>query len=264
MEFDSNVCFSMSHQDIFPYAVNSHNHNCFEIVYYVHGEGVSKINGVPYAYKPHTFCIIPPGTPHEEWAITPTELFYIGFDYDNQLGELPICLIKDEDESIWESMQLIRSEMGQREPLYEELLRLLQKSLVIRLRRAVMDTDMLKAKNSKQYLEYAINFITSNYSKVIDLVALANSIGYSYDHFRHLFKDIYGVPPKQFILNTRINQAKDILLTTSQSVAVISTLCGFHSCSQFIAIFKKSVGVTPQQYRKEENRYIEWIHQADS
>ena len=102
-----------------------------------------------------------------------------------------------------------------------------------------------------------VNYILNNYSKEIDLQALAQSIGYSYHHFRHVFKEVYSFSPKQFIIKTRMNAAKNLLSTTDYKVETISELCGYRSVSQFIDTFSREVSVTPLKFRKEWGKYPE-------
>ena len=107
--FDANLCFSMSHQDLVDYHVDNHTHDCYEIVYYIDGTGVTKINGEEYEYSNHTFCIIPPNTLHSEWTTSEVNLLYIGFNYDGQLGRLSSGLFQyDEDNTIYAMMVKIQ------------------------------------------------------------------------------------------------------------------------------------------------------------
>ena len=52
-------------------------------------------------------------------------------------------------------------------------------------------------------------------------------------------------------LNEAVDEAKKLLRTTDRSVSDIAVDCGFESFSYFSTVFKKVVGITPVQYRKE-------------
>lgn len=54
-----------------------------------------------------------------------------------------------------------------------------------------------------------------------------------------------------FLTQCRIEEAKRLLRTTDQSVSDIAVESGFESFSYFSTVFKKVVGMTPVQYRKE-------------
>lgn len=73
--------------------------------------------------------------------------------------------------------------------------------------------------------------------------------GYSYHHFRHLFKAKTGLAPFEYIIEKRIEAAKNLLSNTNKSITYISENCGFSSCSQFSMLFKKHCGLSPKQFR---------------
>ena len=121
--FDSNICFSMRQQNLNNYYAANHFHECYELVYYIRGTGISTIGGIPFTYSDNSFCIIPPNTHHSEQTHTETDLMYIGFQYNNSLGELPITMIDDSKKlSIFHPMNNILQEMSDREANYTLML----------------------------------------------------------------------------------------------------------------------------------------------
>lgn len=255
--FDANLCFSMSHHDINDYQVDNHTHDCYEIVYYIRGTGVSKIQDVEYTYSDHTFCIIPPNMTHAEWTTSEVDLMYIGFNYDDNLGVLPSGLLKDDDEgTIYNLLIRIQQELRDQKLHYDLQLSLLQRELVVNLLRRV-DGDSIVSKSSRESMGYVMNFINSNFATPISLENLAESVGYSYHHFRHIFKDSYGISPKQYILNVRMNHAKLLLQQKKLSVRQVSQMCGFKSDSQFVAAFRKHTGLSPLSYKHATDNFEE-------
>ncbi len=96
----------------------------------------------------------------------------------------------------------------------------------------------------------AISYIRSNIGmliKVTDLASLANT---SKDHFIRLFSREMGETPVNFIIRQKMESAEMMLITTDMPVKSIAQALGFDDASYFNRIFKKYVGVTPQQYRK--------------
>ena len=255
--FKANLCFSMGHHDIVDYHVDNHTHDCYEIVYYIRGKGVSKIEDCEYEYSDHTFCIIPPDVTHSEWTTSDVDLIYIGFNYDDKLGVLPRGLLKDDDErTIYELLIKMQRELRDQKLHYDLQLSFLQKELIVNLLRWV-DKDSIVPKRSRDSMNYVMNFINSNFSTPICLENLADSVGYSYHHFRHIFKDSYGISPKQYILNVRMNHAKLLLQQRNLSVREVAQMCGFKSDSQFIAAFKQHTGLSPLSYKRAIDNFEE-------
>ena len=103
----------------------------------------------------------------------------------------------------------------------------------------------------KSKLDCATAYITQHIDdSFIDLNVLAQRCGVSKDYFRHLFKQIYGVSPTQYIANQKIVSIKDKLLTSNKSIKEISFLCGFYDENYFSRFFKKHTGLTPNEFRK--------------
>ena len=98
---------------------------------------------------------------------------------------------------------------------------------------------------------YIFTFLDENFSQDICLDTLAELSGYSADHLRHLFKRKAGISPKQYIIQKRIEHAKLLLATGDTSISHVAQSCGMPDGTQFTLLFKKYVGVTPSQFRRE-------------
>jgi len=84
----------------------------------------------------------------------------------------------------------------------------------------------------------------------IDLEALAQSLNMSYSGFRAAFRKATGFSPRQYHLQIRINEAKELLANTSLSAGEIAAHVGFSSPYYFSRIFSKKVGASPTAYRR--------------
>lgn len=65
------------------------------------------------------------------------------------------------------------------------------------------------------------------------------------------FRAATGFSPWQFVLLQRIERGKRLLATTKLAVTEVASDCGFSSSQHFATVFKKRVGVTPSNYRRE-------------
>ena len=80
--------------------------------------------------------------------------------------------------------------------------------------------------------------------------ALAQAVCMSYSKFRKIFKEYTGFAPSQYIQETRINMAKEMLTNTSMSIKEISFELGYENKDYFFTVFKKMTGMTPVGYRE--------------
>ena len=70
-------------------------------------------------------------------------------------------------------------------------------------------------------------------------------------HFCRLFSKSTGISPHQYLIKSRIERAKELLLQKHQSVADVALQVGFTSQSNFTRHFKKLVGATPRKFSSQ-------------
>ncbi|MDD2798802.1 MAG: helix-turn-helix domain-containing protein [Bacteroidales bacterium] len=78
---------------------------------------------------------------------------------------------------------------------------------------------------------------------------IAKRMNISYSGFRRAFKEYTGSSPSQYMLELKLNEAKLMLSTTTQSVKQISYSLNFDNPDYFAIFFKKRTGFTPIEYR---------------
>lgn len=98
-------------------------------------------------------------------------------------------------------------------------------------------------------------FINGNYYNDISIDSIAQSLNYSRNYLYTLFKNNYGTSPQAYLLNLRIQKAKE-LLTNEQNLSIneIAHAIGYKDPLYFSRVFHKKTGVTPLEYKK--NNYI--------
>lgn len=100
------------------------------------------------------------------------------------------------------------------------------------------------------FITKAIIYINENLSEQITLEDICNSVHMSKYYFCHSFKSVMGMTVMEYVLNTRLTAAKNLLINRQLSISEISDTCGFSSSSYFCQAFKNATGVTPNKYRK--------------
>ena len=97
----------------------------------------------------------------------------------------------------------------------------------------------------------AKNIIAYNYNNHLEIESLAQKVFLSPAYFSRLFKEKTGVSPKQYIVQTRLEKAKELLRLTKYSIKNISLTVGFKDPLYFSRLFTKYEKSTPMQYRKQ-------------
>ena len=96
----------------------------------------------------------------------------------------------------------------------------------------------------------AVAYISEHFRYPLSLNDLAQHAAVSPFYFTRVFRQETGYTPHQYIINTRIANAKFLLRTTEDSVKDIAIQTGWNSESTFCSAFRKSTGLTPSVYRK--------------
>ncbi|MCF0132459.1 MAG: AraC family transcriptional regulator [Blautia sp.] len=95
-------------------------------------------------------------------------------------------------------------------------------------------------------------FMENHYDSAITLTEFSKRFGYSKEYLCACFKKSMNQTIMQYLQKIRISRARIFLLQYPEKpVCEIAAMCGFESPSYFGYIFKKEMGITPEQYRKE-------------
>jgi YesN/AraC family two-component response regulator len=99
-------------------------------------------------------------------------------------------------------------------------------------------------------LKSTIAYIKEHLHHNINLELLSGSMGMTPAYFCRFFHKEIGCSPYQYIIQQRIEKAKELLLKQRQlSINDIAMQCGFTSHSQLDRHFRKIMGITPKEYR---------------
>lgn len=93
-------------------------------------------------------------------------------------------------------------------------------------------------------------YIRANYAAPVSSADLCRLLRISEAHMRMLFRRMTGMSPHQYLLHTRMDKAKELLLTTELSLQEVAEKVGFEGASYFISMFHRREGVTPAVFRR--------------
>ena len=80
---------------------------------------------------------------------------------------------------------------------------------------------------------------------------VAEMLGVGYSWFRQTFKRITGISPAHYIARLLTSRAKEMLIAENQTITETAYALGFESVGQFSTLFRKIEGITPSQFREE-------------
>ncbi len=96
-----------------------------------------------------------------------------------------------------------------------------------------------------------LDYIYSHIHYRITLDELAEYLNLSPSYLSKLFKKEVGIAISTYILNLKIEKAKNLLQYSEYTISDIANYLAFSSQSHFIQVFQKKIGITPHKYRSQ-------------
>ena len=103
---------------------------------------------------------------------------------------------------------------------------------------------------SADKIQQAAKYISEHYHEWVTLEDAAKSVHMEKTYFSKRFKALIGTGFSEYLTLTRIRAAKELLAKTEYSVGEVSDACGFTGSNYFGDVFRRYVGISPTQYRK--------------
>jgi AraC family transcriptional activator of pobA len=227
-----------------------HSHPCTELVFNYGCSGVLYHNDEEMEYSGGTFFTYQPGGFHYVKNKTPGKQVCLGIS-GSHAEQIPIGVFKI-NPSIEALVNRIKDENGSGKLYTSEYLDLLAGQLSLELLRV---TQVCTEHNSlSYYAQSARAYLDANFEKKVSLTDLAENLSISPDYLRQIFREAFGMPPLNYLIEKRLAYACHLLWGSDFSLAKIAIKCGVGSQYYFSRLFKNKKGLSPLAYRKKYRR----------
>ena len=242
--------------------VNPTGRNDYYFLYLKKGELNITINNTIYHINDGTLLIIPPHCPYSYQHIETKELVYYWIHFTGgtvkeilnalTLNQLPLVLSKPEISSSIDYQMTKMFDIYTKKGKYRdyELSHCLDAIFIETAKRSI-ESSSPQAKLSK-----SIKYITNNYTTDISVPDLAEMESLSVSRYMTLFKESMHTSPYQYIIKLRLTAACEMLSNSDLSITGISEILGFQSIYFFSKLFKKHIGMSPAEYKKNNASYM--------
>jgi AraC family transcriptional regulator len=99
-------------------------------------------------------------------------------------------------------------------------------------------------------LERVIDYMKANLTQELSILDLATLTNMSESHFSRSFKQSVGIAPYQYLIQQRVERAKQLLKQQVISISDIALDCGFANQTHLTKVFRQITGMTPKAYQK--------------
>lgn len=249
-------------------------HDYLEIAYISRGRGICEIASRRTSLLPGDLVLVGPHDVHTFWsdyrdpvcflaiyflpeAVCPAgqdpfdrgfiELFYQGSQTRRHFHQTDLG-----DDSIAKLIMEIYT-IGQEKPFFY---RHLQKALLLQLLstlRSTLYADSLELRDTHHALDRLkplLNQVNAQCWEPVSIDEAAARVDCSRYYFCRLFKKVLGMSFVEYLHRTRIDHAKDLLLSSDHAVSYIAGEVGFENVSHFNKVFREFTGITPSTFRR--------------
>lgn len=137
----------------------------------------------------------------------------------------------------------------------ELMMQLLAMELLVTLARGLREEweESLRVRTGKarELVRIARDFIVENHDRDISVAEAAGYVFLSQGYFTRAFRDETGLSPMTFLMQVRVEHACKLLEQKDIKVSGVADQVGFSSPQRFNAAFRKHIGMTPMEYRRQ-------------
>jgi AraC family transcriptional regulator len=225
---------------------------------------VAQARFVPYSFSPGTIRLYPAGAIGACRPVTDTTMILCALDpklvaeVGEELGASsteefhPIANLRDR--SLEGIVTLLAAEANSGGASGKLFVEHLASALAVRFRQLSGGLQGHKPSQSvkmpTRILQRVLDRMRADFATNLDLHTIAAESGYSRTHFLRIFRASTGYSPHDWLTHLRIEEAKTRLQKQSYSLINIALDCGFSSHGHFSNTFRRIVGVTPREYRR--------------
>lgn len=219
------------------------SHNANELILIFRGKGEVVYKDRKVNYGPNTLMVFNAFDKRTQRTTELTEYMCIRYLDSSKQFPIQTGVYACEDKSLHRLFTELRREYASKERSYFEYCNLIIQQVLITITR--METTM----SNHQDIYSIIQAIDESKGYIKSIKEMAEESAYSYDHFRHKFKQITGQSPTDYIMNKRIEYACQLLSEGTYTCTEVSSLSGFSTPAQSSSIFKKKMGISPKHIK---------------
>lgn len=230
----------------------------YQLIYVSHGTAYFTVDGTEYEAKEGCLFFFRPHEPQKYHYLcsTHTQAYWIhftgadiaevldGFEFPPVM-ELSSCFY-EELETLYKKIMV---ELQLRREGFIPMTTLLFRQLLLLIHRNQKELAGNRTSGNDLILS-VMEYMHAHYRERITVEVLAGQCNLSPYRFIHNFKQFTGKSPIDYLIQIRINKAKELLIDSHLPVSEIAEITGYENPLYFSRLFHKNTGVPPTAYRR--------------
>lgn len=238
-----------------------HSHYFTEFFYVLKGRGMFIVEENEFHVEENDFIIVNPGVSHTEKNANDLNFEYIvvgvdgisfNFNSEDAHDDYSLFHYKKDKDFIDFCLNALLAEMEKDSQFRPTVCQnLLELTIVNIIRKANYNLSVESVQSVNRACRAAKRYIDENFRNPITLEELATVAKVNKYYLSHTFSSDYKISPINYLIGRRIEECKNLLVSTNYSVSQIAGFTGFSSPSYFSQCFKRNTGLQPELYRKK-------------
>jgi AraC-like DNA-binding protein/mannose-6-phosphate isomerase-like protein (cupin superfamily) len=270
---DDNFGFGVTYHGIYTHRksmqMESHRHDGIEVNCVLQGECAMRIGGHYATFGPKQVMVIYPGITHDFRVLSGKPCILSQFEFVPLLPETKSTGVSGDvsaflsrmknhqhqydhfidDGVIANCLRNISVEVGRNTPEDDALLKVYFSELTLLLSRKMIEVDQASFRAASPVVQKVVEAILAHLEEGSSEEELAAENGVSSRHLRALFKKYTGTTISHYTEEARISKALD-MMKHRMALNRIALACGFGTQQYFSRRFRKSIGMTPSDFRR--------------
>jgi AraC-like DNA-binding protein len=234
------------------YVLRRENYNSFLVMHITKGSVKVEYENISYVANIGDTVLINCHKPHSYSSLGDLNAIWFHFDgsnaeaYYNELSVLhnSIIVSKNSSEYVNRIYKIYNNHKSGK-----KISEAIQSAYIARILGEFFAKPWMDSSDKESMIDKVVNHIEENYEKELTIGTLARVAGLSEFYFSRIFKKHTGFTIHEYIIKTRVINAKILLKSTKLSILETALKCGFSSESSFCNTFKKVTGMTPGNFK---------------
>ncbi|MCR4950074.1 MAG: AraC family transcriptional regulator [Solobacterium sp.] len=231
------------------YSVTKHLHQTWELVYCTSGSGKFVFSDQVLPYSEGSITIIPPMIPHSNLGDEGFTNIHVTMKDCTLNIDHPVVINCPDNKYVCDAFCALYYYYSINQSVSASLIPIYSQLII-----TMIETLEKGQKKYSDIIQQITDSILNNYSDPnYDLNEALETLPFSTEYLKRIFKNEVGVTPKQFLTQKRLeNAAKNLAISgDGMNISQIARQSGFSDPLYFSKLFKSRYGVSPKNYRSD-------------